>query len=118
MVKFDVLDLCIFLMRKIGEPFSTGITLFINGSIISGELIHPIAYFKALATFLESAQGDPVSTMVPHALGKMFRDNIGKIKDMPNRLSEESKKIDPEVLYLKNVEVWNLRSCTCPTEKY
>lgn len=53
MSRFVLLDLCLRLMEKTGENFSTGITLFVNGAMISGDLIHPVAYLKGMSELLE-----------------------------------------------------------------
>ena len=50
-----MLDLCLSLMDKTGELFSTDATFFVNGIIISGTLIHPITSFKGVAEVMESS---------------------------------------------------------------
>ncbi len=102
MSKFDILDLCLDLMKSFGEEFSTSATLFVNGSVISGDLIHPMVYFRGVADILETSSGE-----ISRRLGKTFRESVEKAAKTPIQPEEEGNTVEPDVIYLKNITLWN-----------
>lgn len=54
-----MLDLCLDRINQLGEFGSITITLIIGSAVISGDLIHPVAYFKAVNASLSRAYGLP-----------------------------------------------------------
>ena len=107
MSKFALLNLCLNLMKTTGETFLTGVTLFVNGAIISGDLIHPRAYFKGVAELLEAQPDDPNSTKGANFLGKTMGEVIEKIIKTPIQTQEKDGNKAEDVIYLKNIALWN-----------
>jgi hypothetical protein len=89
-------------MEQTGEKFSTGITLFVNGIMISGEMIHPVAYFKGMGELLET-QPDEGANQVGAAMSKAV-DVITKESARPK---EGNNNKEADVIYLKDITLWN-----------
>lgn len=50
-----MLDICLDSIDQVGETESKGVTLLIGGTTFVGDLIHPVAYYKAIqAQFLQN----------------------------------------------------------------
>lgn len=105
MSKLALFDTILGLRNDIGESFSSGITLFIGGIIISGDLIHPIAYYRLVADVLESSQGDSTSMIISSRLSQSIREGVESAKgELKSRTDSYSiNKIDE--IYLKNVKI-------------
>jgi hypothetical protein len=52
MTEFKMLNRCLDYLNRSGESNSIGVTLIMGGTTISGDLIHPIAYNKAIMALL------------------------------------------------------------------
>jgi hypothetical protein len=81
MSKFTLQDMCLCFMKTTGETFSFSITLFVNSAIISGDLIHPVAYLKGIGEVLEVG-----SDGIANLLGRTMRERaeeIGEAKFQP-----------------------------------
>ena len=89
-------------MDKTGESFSTDATFFVNGVVVSGTLIHPIAYFRGLAEVLESSKSDPDSAN--QLISKTMTETIDKTLDHPRKGSRDTKQTE---IYLTDVKIWN-----------
>ena len=103
-----MLNLYIDIMDKIGELFSTKVTLFVNGFIISGSLIHPIAYFRGTAEDFESNKGDQASMELSKFLCEVINESIETIEEMTDHTCQEPD--EREIIYLKEFKVWNYAS--------
>ena len=105
MSKFAMLDLCFTLMDETGESFSTDAMFFVDGVIVSGTIIHPVAYIKGLAETMKSSD-DPDSTA--ELIGKMMTEAIEKKLNQPlDQPHEEIDEIERAEIYLMNVKIWN-----------
>lgn len=88
-------------MKVSGETFSARVTLFVGGIIVFGDMIHPDAYYKALATLLKlPVGGDPKTA--PSA--KTISEWIEKGVELAKEPGQERKYLDE--IYLKNVKIW------------
>jgi hypothetical protein len=86
MSKFDVLDLCLSLVKEIGEGYTISVTLFVNGSIVSGNLINHATYLKGIASILETPDGENEPTDIAKLMSKTFRELAEKpTSDTANR---------------------------------
>lgn len=97
-----MLNLCLNLMRRTGESFSTDATFFVHGVVISGTLIHPIAYFRGLAEVLDASKSDPDSAN--RLISKTMTENIDKTLDRSHKGSRDTKQTE---IYLTDVKIWN-----------
>lgn len=100
--------ICVLTLWKPGgETFSTGVTLFVNGAVISGDLIHPLAYFKGVALLLETQPDEPNSINAAKFLGKTMRETIEKKTETLILSQEADDKKEPDVIYLMDAAFWN-----------
>lgn len=112
MTKLPVLDLVCNLVAIYGESFSTNVTFFMKGSIISGELIHPVAYYNELAKKMKG--GD---TELSNHLGEEFEKSAKHIKESLTVNDEKDKTItnssknecesEITMLYLTKITIWS-----------
>jgi hypothetical protein len=95
MSKFAMLDVCLNIIDELGESASLGVTLLISGSVISGDLIHPFAYYKAEAAKLDSLVTDPNSKIA----SKIINEKIEEEKANPSPQDEGTER---DLIYLMN----------------
>jgi hypothetical protein len=74
-----MLDLCLDQINQLGESGSITVTLIIGSAVISGDLIHPVAYFKAAHASLSRAYGLPEENAKGAKLPKSSPKEIGEI---------------------------------------
>ena len=84
------------------ENFSTGITLFVNGAMISGDLIHPVAYLKGMSELLEV---QPDKTAI--TIGLAMSEAIEARTKTPTQTKEGDNNKEVDVVYLKDIRSWN-----------
>jgi hypothetical protein len=97
MTKFQTLDLCLDLINRLGESGSITVTLIIGSAVISGNLIHPVAYFKAVHASLsraygspeESAKGTKTPKSSPKEIGEIFLKNATMWRPAPTNSIDE-----------------------------
>jgi len=78
------------------EDFTIGVTLFVNGSVVSGSLINYAAYLKGMAEILETPYEEQEPTNIAKLMSKGFRE-----------LAENATGED-DVIYLKDLTFWSL----------
>lgn len=82
-----MLDMCLDRINQEGTTSSMGVTLIISSTVISGDLIHPTAYFKSV-----------LATLSP---------TDGQIKGIAEKTeSPETTPIDASEIFLKNAKIW------------
>ena len=74
-----MLDLCLDQINQLGEAGSITVTLIIGSAVISGDLIHPVAYFKAAHASLSRAYGLPEENANGARSPKSSQKEIGEI---------------------------------------
>lgn len=74
-----MLDLCLDQINQLGESGSITVTLIIGSAVISGDLIHPVAYFKVVHASLSSACGLPEENTKGTKPPKSSPKEIGEI---------------------------------------
>lgn len=84
--KFRMLDRCLDYINRSGESSSIGVTLVMGGALISGNLIHPMAYFKSIIATLPD-RSEPSN------------EDIKRLK--PSEITLENTR----EIFLKNVRV-------------
>jgi hypothetical protein len=104
MSKFVLLDLCLSIMDDVGESFYLNTTFFIGGFIVSGDLIHPIAYFRAEAAKLDSLVTEPNSKVASKFIDELIKDGASK-KVNSSSPSLQDKKTDRDLIYLRNPKI-------------
>jgi hypothetical protein len=105
MSKFRMLNTCLILIDEGGEETSTGVTLITNGIMISGDLINPLAYFKAVTESLNSATGDNFSRTVAQRIGKAISESLEKAIESPDQSQEDAQNTERDEIYLKNIKI-------------
>jgi hypothetical protein len=94
-------------MNQSGEAFETRVTLFVGGTIISGDMIHQDAYLRAMADLLELPIGDPQSIDAGKKLSGMIRETLKIAKSAESR--EDTKEV-----FLKNAKIWSPPNSSTP----
>ena len=99
-------------LLKIDKNGTIGVTLFVNGLTISGDLIGPIRYFKEIAVSLQnSTQGNPefavtMADAITNTLRRIENDsNIDLKKEKSDNITIDLD--EPGVLYFKDVTIHN-----------
>ena len=82
-----MLDLCLDRINQLGESGSISVTLLISSTVISGDLIHPMIYLKAIQTAISQKYGPII-------------DNAEKA-DVLRSYKKETIEI-----FLENIEIW------------
>ena len=108
MTNLLILNLLETIMGQSGEKFSTAVTLFVGGTIISGDMIHPYAYLNAMADLMTLPTGDPKSIESGRIISKMIKSTIEEAK------SVSPPKITSKEIYIKNAKIWNLEQTSTP----
>jgi hypothetical protein len=113
MSKFKLLNVCLGLMESQGESFSTGVTLFVHGVTISGDLIHPVSYLRGMSELLEAqTDGEGQKPNCSNVIGKCLREFIDSNARTSARSSDEGDNDDRrehKAIYLKDITLWNLQ---------
>lgn len=113
MSKFKLLDVCLGLMESQGESFSTGVTLFVHGVTISGELIHPVLYLRGMSELLEAqANEEDQGPNYSNVFGKCLREFIDlktKTSTLSSDEEDDDDKKERKAIYLKDITLWNLQ---------
>ena len=95
-----MLDLCLSLMDETGESFCISVTLFVGGTIISGDLIHGAAYYRAQAEKLDSLIDKQNSKMFSNLIEEMIRESVEKSKT-----SDQPEETERDEIHLKNLKI-------------
>jgi hypothetical protein len=101
MSKFDVLDLCLDLVKEMGEDFAIAVTLFVNGSVVTGKLINHATYLKGMASAFEATNDD-----IAKLMSKTFRE----LAEPPTEDADQSREScggEDDVIYLKDIAFLN-----------
>jgi hypothetical protein len=104
MTKLGLLDLCLDLIYLSENSNSIGVTLLVGGTLISGDLITKISYYKAVAELLESVKCDSEIDKA-NVLGKSMKDAIEKVGTAKHS-QKGSPKAEKNEIYLKNIKIW------------
>ncbi|WP_367357880.1 hypothetical protein [Methanothrix sp.] len=102
-------------MDKCAETASIGITLFVGGSILSGDLISAKEYIKEVVKRYESAKTDhrlnEINQLINKQMGETISNALDKAIHSPPP-PEEKQEID--AIYLKNIIVWTPHNVPVP----
>jgi hypothetical protein len=101
MINLDVLDSCLDLIKENKGAYSINITLLVNGSIISGELIHLAVDLKGVADLLTISQDGMEVSDTAKIMAKSFRNIAEEILQNP-----KASEVDDEAIYMKSVVFW------------
>jgi hypothetical protein len=85
-------------MKLTGERFSIEITLFVNGIVITGTLIHPTTYLKGLGELLETQTNEGANWMAEEVFKSIEATTTASTT--PN---EENNNKRADVIYLKHI---------------
>ncbi len=93
-----MLDLCFDLLEGSELPESSfiGVTLLVGGTVISGDMITEVGYYKGIAEGLESNPSNS-ETNKAYAVGKGLKDAIDEIT---------ASKPQRDRIFLKDPVVW------------
>jgi hypothetical protein len=111
MTRFAMLDINFCVLKiiadELDETGSVGVTLFVGGSVLSGDLISPKTYFKEITKQYESAECDPklneISKLINKQLGEIFAAAIEKAALSK---STQEEPLEGDTIYLKNIKMW------------
>jgi hypothetical protein len=90
-------------------PVEIGITLFVQGSILSGLLIGEKAYFEGLSNHIKT----------PGVFGKDFQQLIALLQSLGTSSSgnqEEQNQLENEFIHLKNAKFYS-GNCLVPSDR-
>ncbi|MCX6680745.1 MAG: hypothetical protein NTX42_10345 [Methanothrix sp.] len=118
MSKFVVLDWLFGLVNDLDGKLSTGVTLFVNGTVISGDLIPPSDYFKGIAETLETSPSEPGSIEIANIMGKSLRESVEKAANVSDHPDEKDGTEKSDVIYLKNISLWSSSRTVTVTKSF
>jgi hypothetical protein len=102
MNRFQMLEWCLSLMDEAGEDFFVRVTVLAGGAIISGDLIHPNAYYRA-----EAIKMDSLVVGGSRTASDFIEEIIKEASEKYNPSSQtepENQDIKRYQIYLKNIK--------------
>ncbi|VVB63530.1 Uncharacterised protein [uncultured archaeon] len=104
MGKFGLLNLCLSIMKEAGESFRVGVTLFVGGTIISGDLIHPRAYYRATLGMLDTLVEEPNSKIASNFIEELIKESIEESKSA-KQSSNKNQEGEQDEIHLNNIKI-------------
>ncbi len=119
MTEFGMLNLCLNNMKMTGESYSANVILYTGNVIVSGEMVHPVAYLRSIGNALESHEGesenDKSFRRLGEALGKFIAEKdtasltgwtkYMNIPESERRWTKDDTNPETEII-LKNPKFW------------
>lgn len=118
MSKFVVLDWLFGIVNDSDGKLSIVVTLFVNGTVISGNLIPPSDYFKGIAETLETSPIEPGSIETGKIMGKSLREVVEKAANVSDHPDEKDGTEESDVIYLKNISLWSSSRTVAVTKSF